>query len=102
MVLIKREEVQELTDGGILLPEDIREREEKGENKGRVIALGPFAHADWEGFETNTPEGKAKAWGYEVGDLVLFSRYDGTEYELPDCEGLVLMNASLILGKVEE
>jgi len=102
-ILVKREEVKQETESGIIqFTDDALEREEKGQNKGRVISLGPFVLADWDGFKDNTPEGKVKSWGFEVGDLVLFSRYDGVEYELPECEGLVLMSASCILGKVEE
>ena len=102
-VLIKREEVELMTESGIIkrsLSE--QQKEEKGQNQGRVISLGSLVHDDYQDFKDPTPEGKAKFWGYEIGDLVLFTRYDGAEYELPDCEGLVLMSAGCILGKVEE
>ena len=102
-ILVKLEEVQELSEGGIVIhTNESLDREEKGQNKGRVVALGPFVHADWEGFDSDKPADKAKAWGYDVGDIVLFSRYDGTEYELPGCENLVLMNASCIKGMYQE
>ena len=102
-VLVKREEVELMTEAGVIKHTIAQqEKEEKGQNKGRVIALGPLIHDDYQDFKDPTPEGKAKFWGYESGDLVLFNRYDGNEYDLPDCEGLVLMSASCILGKVNE
>jgi co-chaperonin GroES (HSP10) len=102
-LLIKREEVEQTTDSGIVLhTNEQHEREEMGQNKGRVISLGPLVHDDYQDFPENTPKGRAEFWGYEVGDLVLFSRYDGAEHDLPGCEGLVLMSANCILGKVEE
>ena len=102
-ILVKREEVELMSEGGIIQHTIAQQtKEEKGQNKGRVIALGPLVHDDYQDFPDHTPEGKAKFWGYEIGDLILFNRYDGNEYELPDCEGLVLMSASCILGKVEE
>ena len=101
-VLVKLQAVEMATASGIIMySPDEHEREEKAQNKGVVMALGPLVHADWEGFSDSTPAGKARAWGYEVGDMVLFNRYDGVEYELPECDGLRLINSNCILGKAE-
>jgi co-chaperonin GroES (HSP10) len=102
-LLIKREEVEQVTESGIIQHTDAQQiKEQNGQNKGRVISLGPLVHDDFQNFPDDTPTGRAKFWGYEVGDLVLFSRYDGQSYELPGCEELVLMSASCIVGKLEE
>lgn len=101
-VLVKLQDVQMASEGGIIMySQNEHEREEKGQNKGVVIALGPLVHSDWQDFPDNTPAGKARAWGYEVGDMVLFNRYDGVEYELPECDGYRLINSNCILGKAE-
>lgn len=102
-VLIKLEEVKEMSEGGIVMqtPEQ-KKKEEHGQNMGRLLAIGPLVHADWDGFESENSEGKAKQWGYELGDLVLFRRYDGVEYELPGLKNHRLLPSNCILGKVEE
>ena len=102
-ILVKLEEVSETSDGGIhLYSGNGLEREEKGQNKGHVIALGPLVHADWDGFDDNTPAGKARSWGYAIGDLVLFNRYDGVEHEVKGCDGYRLINSNCILGIAED
>jgi len=50
----------------------------------------------------DTSSGKAKEWGYEVGDLVLFNRYDGVAHDLPNYENYRLIPSNCILGKVEQ
>ena len=69
-----------------------REREERGENHGVVISLGPMA------FERM---GGRAAWCDE-GDVVVFSRYAGTRIEHPPGSGTFyqLMNDEDIFGKV--
>jgi co-chaperonin GroES (HSP10) len=51
--------------------EEQREREERGENHGIVIHLGPDAYGD-----------KPSAW-CEVGDVILYTRYAGQRVEHP-------------------
>ena len=69
-----------------------REREERGENHGVVIHIGPVA------FERL---GGRDAWCDE-GDTVVFSRYAGTRVEHPPGSGVFyqLMNDEDIFGKV--
>ncbi len=58
-LLIKLEEVKELSDGGIVMRSKTEhKREEDGRNMGRVLALGPLAHADWDGFDSDKPAKK--------------------------------------------
>ena len=102
-LLIKLEEVKELSDGGIIKHSQTEhKREEDGQNQGRVLAIGPFVHADWEGFDSDNPADKAKQWGYEVGDLVIFSRYDGDTPDVPGYETHRLINSNCIKGVVGE
>ena len=102
-MLIKLEEVKELSEGGIIRHSQTEhKREEEGQNQGRVLAIGPFVHADWEGFESNVPADKARQWGYELGDLVFFSRYDGVTPSIPGYENHRLINSNCILGTAGE
>ncbi len=69
-----------------------KKREERGENYGVVINLGPVAFDRMGGRE---------AWCDE-GDVVVFSRYAGTRVEHPRGSGTFyqLMNDEDIFGKV--
>ncbi len=102
-LLIKLEEVQELSEGGIAMrTQTEQKREEDGQNQGRVLAFGPFIHADWDGFDSDKPADKARQWGYELGDLVFFSRYDGVTPNIPGYENHRLINSNCILGSAGE
>ncbi len=102
-VLVKLDEVNEMSKGGIIQhTQNEIEREQNGKNMGRVIKIGPFVHADWEDMTNDTSSGKAKEWGYEVGDLVLFNRYDGVAHDLPNYENYRLIPSNCIIGKVEQ
>lgn len=70
--------VMKKTEGGIIIPDKHRERENGGADKGRIVAISPMAFkgADWE-LEDNPPQ---------IGDVILFDRYDGKEIEMDDDE----------------
>jgi chaperonin GroES len=64
-VLVKPYEVEEYTAGGIVLPPQVRQRDQLAEQKAVVVAIGAVA---WAG----EPEPRAK-----VGDHILFSKWAG-------------------------
>ena len=101
-VLIQLEEINEMSDGGIVqYSKSEQEREQNGQKMGRVIKLGPLVHSDWD-MDSANPDGKAEEWGYQKGDLVLFNRYDGIEHDLPNYDNYRLIPSNCILGKVEQ
>ena len=83
-VLVKPIERQEVTKGGILLPDTAKEKPQEG----KVLAVGPGKLTD---------DGKRIAMGIKVGDTVLYARYGGTEYKLDD-EEVIILRESDILG----
>lgn len=66
-LLVKLEEVKNVTDGGIFLPDTTRDREQKAGQVGVIVSIGPSAWID-----------KGSPWA-SVGDRVAFGRYAGTE-----------------------
>lgn len=68
-VLIKPKTVEEKTAGGIIIPEQAKEREQFAQMEGEIIASSPlaFTYQDW-------PEGASPP---KVGDRVLFAKYGG-------------------------
>ncbi len=86
-VLVKRLEVEEMTAGGIIIPDSAKEKPMKGE----VVAAG-------EGKLDES--GKRVAMTVKAGDVVLFAKYAGTEIKIDGVEHLV-MREDDILAVVE-
>jgi len=84
-VVIKPIPKEEVSKGGIVLPDTVKEKPQEGE----IIAVGPGKLSE---------DGKRIAMEVKVGDTVIYSKYGGTEYKLDD-EELVIMRESDILAK---
>ena len=84
-VVIKPSKREEVTKGGILLPDTAKEKPQEGE----VIAVGPGKVTD---------EGTRIAMDVKVGDTVIYAKYAGTEYKVDDDE-LIIVRESDILAK---
>lgn len=85
-VLVQRKEAATKTPGGILLPDQAKERPQEG----KVVALGsPRLLAD----------GTEIAYELKEGDTVLFSSYAGNEIKSMG-DGLLIMSEDDILAIV--
>lgn len=73
-MLIALPELEEKTDSGIYLPEQVRERESLSTVVGFVLKMGSLAYKDDKKF----PDG---AWCKE-GDWVVFRSYSGTRVKI--------------------
>ncbi|SKA83701.1 chaperonin GroES [Paucidesulfovibrio gracilis DSM 16080] len=81
-VLIQREESEERTASGIIIPDSAKERPQRG----TVLAVGP---------------GKGEAaMNLKKGDTVLFAKYAGTEFKVDGLE-LVIMRQDDVIAIVE-
>ncbi|MFK7766176.1 MAG: co-chaperone GroES [Mariniblastus sp.] len=86
-VVVKRTEAEEVTAGGILLPDGAQEKSQQG----RVLSVGNGRVLD---------DGTRSTLQVTEGDRVLFSSYAGTEIDL-DSGKLLIMNESDILAVLE-
>ena len=86
-VLVKREEEEQKTAGGIVIPDTATEKPVRGE----VVAIGPGKMLD---------NGQAIPLAVKQGDKVLFGKYSGTEVKLNGME-LVVMREDDIMGVIE-
>ena len=86
-VLVKRLEQEEVTKGGIIIPDSAKEKPMKGE----IIAAGPGKIGD---------DGKHQKMHVSKGDLVLFNKYAGTEIKVDD-EDFLVMREDDILAVIE-
>jgi len=85
-LLVKPLEGEEITPGGIVLPETAKEKPQKGE----VLAVGPGARDE---------AGKRIAMDVAVGNKILFAKYGGTDVKV-EGEDLLIVSQSDILGKI--
>ncbi len=83
-VLIKRLEAEEMTSGGIVLPDSAREKP----RRGTILSLGDGKVLD---------DGTRADFQVKAGDVVLFSSYGGTEIKV-EGEEYMLMDESDILA----
>ncbi|MFW6150536.1 MAG: co-chaperone GroES [Chloroflexota bacterium] len=84
-VVIKPTPKEEVSKGGIVLPDTAQEKPQEG----TIIAVGPGKVSD---------DGKRVAMDVKEGDKVIYSKYAGTEFKL-DEEDLVIMRESDIYAK---
>ena len=80
-------EEEEVTIGGIVLPDTAREKPQRG----KVLAVGPGAR--------NKETGEYIQMEVAEGDEVIFSKYGGTEIKLGIDEVLILREVD-VLGKL--
>jgi len=84
-VVIKPTPTEEVSKGGIVLPDTAKEKPQEG----KIVAVGPGRL---------TEDGKRIAMEVKKGDKVIYSKYAGTEFKLED-EELVIMREGDILAK---
>jgi len=86
-VVVEREESEDKTSGGIVLPDTAQ----KKPSRGKVISVGDGKLLD---------DGTRSALQVKKGDRVLFSSYAGDEFKLGDQE-LLLLREDDILAVIE-
>jgi chaperonin GroES len=87
-VIVRREEEEQKTAGGILLPGSAQEKP----NRGEVLAVGSGRVLD---------NGDTRAVDVKVGDIVVFGQYAGNDKIDVDGEELIILSESDIKAVVE-
>ncbi len=82
-VLVRRIEQEDKTAGGIIIPDTAKEKPMKGE----ILAVGPGAKDE---------SGKVIPLDVKVGDIVIFTKWGGTEVKIEGEELLILKESDLI------
>lgn len=82
-VVVEPEEQEDITSGGIVLPETAKEKPQQG----KVLAAGPGERDD---------DGKRIPLDVKEGDKVLFAKYSGTEIKLDGKKVLILRESDLL------
>ena len=87
-IVVKALEAQEVTKGGIVLPDTVKEKPQEG----KVVAVGKGKILE---------SGQVQAPEVKVGDRVLYGKYSGTEITTKDGEELLIMKEEDILAIVK-
>ena len=87
-VIVRRQEEEETSAGGIVLPGSAQEKP----NQGEVVAVGSGRVLD---------NGESRAVDVSVGDTVVFGKYAGSDTIDMDGEELVILSESDIKAVVE-
>ncbi|OJH43393.1 MULTISPECIES: co-chaperone GroES [Paracoccus] len=85
-VLVRRVQSEEKTKGGLIIPDNAKEKPAEGE----VVSVGDGARKD---------SGELIAPSVKAGDRVLFGKWSGTEVTV-DGEELLIMKEGDILGVI--
>ena len=87
-VVVEPVEAEEMTAGGIVLPDTAKEKPQRG----KVVAVGPGRLLD---------NGERAEVSVAVGDEVIYGKYGGTDIEV-NGEEVKILRESDILAKVIE
>ena len=87
-LVVKPIEREEVTKGGIVLPDTAREKPQEG----KVMAVGPGRLSE---------DGKRIAMDVKVGDIVVYAKYGGMEYKIEDEEVIILRESDILAKKAK-
>lgn len=82
-IVVEPIEQEEITAGGIVLPETAKEKPQKG----KILSVGPGERDE---------DGKRIPMDVSVGDTVLFAKYSGTEIKIDGKKLLILRESDLL------
>ena len=86
-VIVEPIEQEEMTAGGIILPETAKEKPQEG----KILAAGPGDRDE---------DGERIPMDVQVGDKVLYAKYSGTEVKM-DGKKLLILRESDILAVID-
>lgn len=82
-VVIRPDEAETKSPGGIVLPDNAKERPQRG----KVLAVGPGRILD---------DGRRATMTLKLGDHVVYSRYAGNEIEIDDGEVRIMSEGDVL------
>jgi chaperonin GroES len=83
-VVVERFEAEEMTRGGIVLPDTAREKPQQG----KVIATGPGKLLE--------KSGERGKMSLKTGDVVFYGKYSGTEVEIGGDKFVILRETDVL------
>jgi chaperonin GroES len=87
-LVVRPSEAEEMTTSGLVIPDTAKEKPQQGE----VLAVGPGKRSE--------QTGELVPVDVSVGDVVVYSKYGGTEITV-DGEDLLILSARDVLARVD-
>lgn len=90
-VVVEPIEEEEMTFAGgqLVLPDTAKEKPQQG----KVLAVGP---------DIEVKDEDGNVIGVQVGDIVIFAKYGGTQFKTRDGQKLLILREDDLLGVLEE
>ena len=88
-LVVKPTQSEEKTKSGIYIPDTAKEKPQEG----KVIAVGPGKMTD---------EGKRIPMDVEVGDIIIYAKYGGSEIKLDEEELIIVREGDILAKKVKK
>lgn len=82
-IIVRALEAEEKTSGGIIIPDNAKEKPQKGE----VVAVGPGKTSD---------QGVKITMSLKKGDTILYGKYSGTEVKIDGQEYLIMRESDAL------
>jgi chaperonin GroES len=82
-ILVKQSEAEEVTAGGIVLPDSAREKPQRG----KVVSVGPGKLLD---------NGQRGEMALKKGDEIFYRKYGGTEIEMGKDDYMILRESDVL------
>jgi len=82
-VIVKPLDMEEKTKGGIIIPDNAKEKPSRGE----IVAVGPGKYSD---------QGKRIEMTLKKGDTVLYGKYSGTEVKIDNVTYLIMRESDVL------
>ena len=109
-VVVEQVEVEDVSDGGIVLPSDLIKKEQQATAVGYVRAIGPTAYVGYPGCDldsdttpwpttSKTPHG---CWGLELGQKVEYRKFEGKPSSVKGYENYRYIPDSHIIGAIDD
>ena len=86
MVIEPTESDEQISAGGIYIPDTAKEKPQEG----KIVAVGPGKLNE---------DGSRTELEVSVGDIVVYSKYAGTEYKQGDTEYLIVREDDILFKK---
>lgn len=81
-VIVKPAPAEEMTKGGLIIPDTVKEKPQRGE----IVAIGTGKVAE---------DGKVTPLAVKIGDNVLYGKYSGTEIAVDGVDYLIMRESDI-------
>jgi hypothetical protein len=90
--------IPETSEGGVHIVDELREARSTSSPQGIIIGMGPAAYTDPDRFSI---KGEMAPW-HEVGDRILWVKYDATMFQVANGQRIGFMNDTQPMATIDK